>query len=112
MAVELTAYVFGDVALTTKLLSQVAMIFDGGAFVGAAKVAVLAGVIGGLFSSLSQRGQVNIMTFIWPFIILMLGVMPRVSVVMEDPSGGLSRVNKVPIIVAGPFSIITQVGRA
>lgn len=111
MAVELTAYVFGDVALTTKLLSQVAMIFDGGAFVGAAKVAVLAGVIGGLFSSLSQRGQVNIMTFIWPFIILMLGVMPRVSVVMEDPSGGLSRVNKVPIIVAGPFSIITQVGR-
>lgn len=44
MAIELTAYVFGDVTLTTKLLSQVAMIFGGGAFATAAKVAVLGGV--------------------------------------------------------------------
>lgn len=111
MALELTAYVFGDVTLTTRLLSQVAMIFGDGAFQTAAKVAVLAGVIGGLLSSLSQRGQVNIMTFVWPFIILLLGIMPRVPVVMEDPNGGLSRVNNVPVIVAAPFSIITQVGR-
>lgn len=111
MAIELTAYVFGDVTLTTKLLSQVAMIFGGGAFATAAKVAVLGGVIGGLFSSLSQRGQVNVMTFVWPFIVLLFGIMPRVDVVMEDPSGGLSRVSNVPVLVAGPFSIITHVGR-
>lgn len=108
---DLTAYVFGDVALVTKLLSQVAMIFGDDSFATAMKVAVLAGVVSGLFGSLANRGQPNLMTFIWPFIVLALGVMPRVQLVLEDPAGGLSRVDKVPIIVAAPFSIITHVGR-
>lgn len=109
--VNLTAYVFGDVALVTKLLSQVAMIFGDGSFNTAMKVAILAGVVAGLLGALANRGQPNVMTFVWPFIVLLLGVTPRVNLVLEDPSGGLSKVDGVPIIVAAPFSIITHVGR-
>lgn len=111
-AVDLYAYVTGDVTTVTQLLSQVAIVFDGGAFEVAAKVFVLAGILVGLFSGLMRGGQVSPITFVLPILILLIGVVPKVNLVIEDSNGALSKVDDLPVLAAAPVSLITSIGFA
>lgn len=106
----LSAYVQGDVTVITQILSQVAMIFDGNPFISAAKAMVMIGIVVGLFMGLAQGARLSIMTFVWPVIIIIFGLIPKVDLVFEDPKGGVAVVDDLPIIVAAPISFITRMG--
>jgi len=86
----LSAYVQGDVTVITQILSQVAMIFDGNPFISAAKAMVMIGIVVGLFMGLAQGARLSIMTFVWPVIIIIFGLIPKVDLVFEDPKGGVA----------------------
>jgi len=107
---EMVAYTFSDVILVTRILSQIAMIFDGGAFDVAAKLAAVIGLIVALFVSIFRGGQFTMATFFWPIMVAVLMILPRVDLVIEDKNGGLSRVDDLPIGFAAPISIITTIG--
>lgn len=109
---ELNAYTFSDVLLVTRILSQIAMIFDGGAFDVAAKTAAVIGLIVALFVGVFKGGQFSMATFFWPIMVAVLMLMPKVDLVVEDKNGGLSRVDDLPIGFAAPISIITTMGAA
>jgi len=106
----LNAYTFSDVHLVTQILSQIAMIFDGGAFDVAAKAAAIVGLIVALFTGIFKGGQFSMATFFWPVMVAVLMIMPKVDLVIEDKNGGISRVDDLPIGFAAPISIITMLG--
>jgi spore germination cell wall hydrolase CwlJ-like protein len=107
---ELTAYVNGDVMTLTQILSQISMALGGGTFQVAAKSAALIGIIVAIFSGLLKGGQLNPGTFLWPLIISVMLLTPRIDLVIEDTRGGISRVDDLPIGFAAPVSIITHMG--
>lgn len=106
----LYAYVQGDVTVITQILSQVAMIFGGDPYTSAMKAMIMLGLVMNLFGGLALGGRLSIMSFFWPIIIVIVGVVPRTDLVFEDPAGGISKVDDLPIIVAAPISLITKMG--
>ncbi len=109
--VDITSYTYSDVTTVTHFLSEIAMIFSGNAFVVAAKLAAIIGIVGALFSALSRDGKVSPSTFFWPLLISVILLVPKVNLVVEDRAGGVARVNNLPIGFAGPISLITQFGQ-
>lgn len=107
---ELIAYLNGDVTTLTQILSQIAMALGGGTFAVAAKTCAIIGIIVAIFASLLKGGQLNPATFMWPIIVSVLMLLPRVDLVIEDTRGGLARVNDLPIGFAAPISLITHLG--
>jgi len=107
---DLNAYVYGDVMVLTRILSQVAMIFDGNNFIVAAKAAALMGIIVAMWMGIARGGQLSASIFFWPLLVTVMVITPRVNLVIEDQSGGLARVDDLPIGFAGPVSIITTLG--
>lgn len=107
---ELVAYVNGDVTTLTQILSQVAMALGGGTFAVAAKTCAIIGIVVAIFSALLKGGQLNPATFLWPIIVSVLMLLPRVDLVIEDTRGGLARVDDLPIGFAAPVSLITHLG--
>lgn len=107
---ELVAYVNGDVTTLTQILSQIAMALGGGTFMVAAKACAIIGIIIALFGGMLRGGQISPSTFMWPILISVLMLLPRVDLVIEDTKGGVSRVDDLPIGFAGPVSIITHLG--
>lgn len=108
---DLNAYVFGDAVLVTRLLSQVVLIFGGGAFSVAVKAITLFGILASLLGGLFKDGRPNWSAFTVPVLVIVLGILPRVNLVIEDQNGALSRVDNVPIIAAGPVSFISTIGK-
>ena len=107
---DLNAYVYGDVMVLTRILSQVAMIFDGNNFIVAAKASALMGIIIAMWSGIARGGQLSASIFFWPLLVTVLVITPRVNIVIEDQSGGMARVDDLPVGFAAPVSIITTIG--
>lgn len=107
---ELYAYIYGDVTTVTRILSQVAMIFDGNAFLVAAKIAAIIGIIVALLGGLMRGAMLPVSAFFWPILVAVLMILPRVDLVIEDRAGGLARIDGLPVGFAAPISIITQFG--
>lgn len=109
--VDLVAFTYSDVTTVTEILSEIAMIFDGNAFLVAAKVAALVGIVAALFGALGRGGGgINPSTFFWPILISTLMLVPKVNLVVEDRAGGIARIDNLPVGFAGPISLITQFG--
>ncbi|RWR30430.1 hypothetical protein D2T29_12210 [Sinirhodobacter populi] len=107
---DLTAYLYGDVVTASEILSEVAMIFNGGSFEVAAKAAAAVGLLVGVISGILNGGRVNLATFSWPILAALIMIVPRVDLVIEDRSGGVAVVEDLPIGFAGPVSFITTIG--
>ncbi len=107
---DLNAFVYGDVVVVTRILSQIAMIFEGNAFIVAAKLAALIGIVIALWSGIARGGEMSASTFFWPLLVTVMIITPRVNLVIEDKSGSLSRVDDLPIGFAAPVSFITSLG--
>lgn len=107
---DLNAYVYGDVVVITQILSQIALIFSGNDFAVAAKLAALIGIVIALWSAIAKGGNLSPSSFIWPILIIILLIIPRVNLVIEDKSGGSSRVDDLPVGFAAPVYLITNVG--
>jgi len=109
---EIVAYTYSDVVLVSQILSQIAMLFDGGAFNVAAKLCAIIGIIVAIFSGIFKGGQLTAASFVWPIMVTVLMITPKVDLVIEDRNGGLARVDDLPIGFAAPISIITSAGTA
>lgn len=107
---DLNAFVYGDVVVITRILSQIALIFSGNDFIVAAKLAGLIGIVVALWSAVVKGGDLSPTAFFWPILVTVLLITPRVNLVIEDKSGGLSRVDDLPIGFAAPVYLITNVG--
>ena len=107
---DLNAYVYGDVVVITQILSQIALIFSGNDFEVAAKLAALIGILIAVWSGIAKGGEIRASTFFWPILVMVLLIVPRVNLVIEDKTGAISRVDDLPIGFAAPVFLITSVG--
>jgi hypothetical protein len=68
------------------------------------------GIIVAMWMGIARGGQLSASIFFWPLLVTVMVITPRVNLVIEDQSGGLARVDDLPIGFAGPVSIITTLG--
>ncbi|MEO1020309.1 MAG: conjugal transfer protein TraG N-terminal domain-containing protein, partial [Pseudomonadota bacterium] len=108
---DLNAYVKGDITVATEVMSQVVLVTGSSDFGDALKVAVIGGFMVGIIRGLFRGGKYDIMSFFFPILVYLIGVVPTANLVIEnDRTGAISRVDDVPIIIAGPVHLLTTVG--
>lgn len=108
---SLNVYVKGDIVTSTEIISQMALIMGSGSFSYAISLSVMAGIVVGLFKGFLAGGRLNIMDFIFPIFIIIIGIVPKTDIVIEnDRTGAISKIDDIPIIIAGPLFLLTSFG--
>lgn len=123
LAMNFTIYTLGDLSSMTAMLNAVAMVFNdpifnesgalGGSAVRLVFLGVLAAVLLGGMTTLWRNGQGSPTIMLTVFVLwIALGFTKATVTVVDLYSGSAATVDNVPLLVAVPGGVFTEVGQA